>query len=433
MVTFPSLAIQQLKVLFHSSLYANSIYLIAASVVNTAFGFFFWTTAARLYRPQEVGLSAAAISAISLLAVLSGLGLDAAVVRFLPRAPDPRGIVNSSLAIGGVAALVSCVAFVTGLGLWSPALLPLRQSVAFVGSLIVSAVCTTLSGLCGGVFLARKQAGFIVAQSTIFGATKVLAALVLATVGGAAALVSAWALGTAVAATSAIVLLLPRVQAGAARDRPPFRRETLRDMRRFAFANYVVTVLGTAPAYLLPLLIVNLVGAEANAYYYVASSISGLLAMIPTAAALSLFAHGSHDARLVTAQAFESLRLALWLLVPALGMVWLFGGKLLLLFGRAYSEEGTRLLWVLALATVPMTVNILFFNVRRVQQRMRDVVVGMAWILCVTVGLSVLLLPRAGLIGVGATWFMAQASVALVLLLRYARPRKWGTLHGSSS
>src|SRR3990170_9161223 len=161
MVALPSLAIRQLKVLFHSSLYANSIYLIAASVVNTAFGFFFWTTAARLYRLQEVGLSAAAVSAISLLVVLSGLGLDAVVVRFLPHAADPRRIVNFSLMTGGMAAFVSCLVFLAGLGFWSPALAPLRQSPAFMASLIVSAVCSTLSGLCGGVFLAGKRAGLV--------------------------------------------------------------------------------------------------------------------------------------------------------------------------------------------------------------------------------------------------------------------------------
>lgn len=42
------------------------------------------------------------------------------------------------------------------------------------------------------------------------------------------------------------------------------------------------------------------------------------------------------------------------------------------------------------------------------------------WILIVTLGLSVLLLSRLGLLGVGVAWFLAQASVAALLLGRFA-------------
>ncbi|MDQ7839593.1 MAG: hypothetical protein RDU83_01040 [bacterium] len=43
-----------------------------------------------------------------------------------------------------------------------------------------------------------------------------------------------------------------------------------------------------------------------------------------------------------------------------------------------------------------MTVNFLFFSVRRVQQRMAGVVASTAWILAVTMGLGALLLRRQG-------------------------------------
>jgi len=48
------------------------------------------------------------------------------------------------------------------------------------------------------------------------------------------------------------------------------------------------------------------------------------------------------------------------------------------------------------------------------------VVASPAWILVATLGLSVVLLPRVGLVGVGAAWLAAQASVATVLVARYA-------------
>jgi O-antigen/teichoic acid export membrane protein len=191
-------------------------------------------------------------------------------------------------------------------------------------------------------------------------------------------------------------------------------------MRHFASTNYISAVLWSAPASLLPILVTNVAGAEANAFFYVAMSVGGLLAIVPTAVSMALFAHGSHDETDLHHRAFESARFSLVLLVPAIVGIFLVGGKVLLIFGRAYSDAGTRLLWVLALSTLPLTVNYLFFSVRRVQQRMAGVIAGTVWVLIVTLGLSVVLLPAVGLLGAGIAWFVAQTSLALVILARFA-------------
>jgi O-antigen/teichoic acid export membrane protein len=138
--------------------------------------------------------------------------------------------------------------------------------------------------------------------------------------------------------------------------------------------------------------------------------------MIPTAISMSLFAHASHDATDLNQKSVEAAKVSLALLVPALVIVLLIGDKVLLIFGRAYAQQGTRLLWVLAATTLPLTVNFLYFSVRRVQRRMAGVVAGAAWVLIVTLGLTTYLLPRVGLFGAGVAWLVAQASLALVLV-----------------
>lgn len=160
-------------------------------------------------------------------------------------------------------------------------------------------------------------------------------------------------------------------------------------------------MLWSAPAFLLPLLVATLAGAEAAAYFYIATAVGGLVAMIPWAVSASLFAHGSHDEGQLVRYALESGRAILLLLVPAVAVLILLGDRVLLLFGGAYSSEGTRLLQILALSTLPLAVNFLFFGVRRVQRRMTAVVLCTAWILLVTLGLSAVLLPRVGLAAAG--------------------------------
>lgn len=418
------LGLIRIRPVWRTSLYTSSFYLMAANVTNAAFGFLFWTLAARLYPAQEVGLAAATVSAVGLLAILAVLGLDYAVVRFLPRATDAQGLINSSLTIGTAVPLALSLVFIVGLSLWSPALLPLRQSPVFVVGLTVAAVCATVSALLGGVFLARKRAELVLAQAAVFNIIRVLFAVILVAVPHALGLIGAWALGLLAAAAGGLAFFLPRVEEGRYRFRLTVRREVINDMTHFAFTNYVAAVLWSAPVFLMPLLVVNVAGPEANAYFYVASNVSGLLAMIPVATALSLFAHGSHDEARLVRYALDSARFILLLLIPAVAAVFLFGGKVLLLFGSAYSEEGTRLLWLLAASTLPMTVNFLFFSVRRVQQQMAGVVASTAWILAVTMGLGALLLPTMGLLGAGVAWFAAQSSVALVLLTRLALDRR---------
>jgi O-antigen/teichoic acid export membrane protein len=394
--------------------------LIGANAANAAFGFLFWTAAARLFRPEDVGLAAAAVAAVGLLAMLSGLGLDYALIRFLPSASRPQEIINSCLTIGSIVALFVAAVFMSGLGFWSPAMMPVRTNPVYAVSLVVAAIATTVVGFMTAVYLSRKNARLVFGQSLVFGTGKVVAVIIFAVAGaGAASLLGAWVVGLVTAVSVGLVLFLPRGETDGFRFRPVVVREVLNDMTHFASANYVSAVLWSAPASLLPILITNAAGAEANAYYYVASSVSGLLAMVPIAASMSLFAHGSRDATGLIRSAFQSARFSLVLLVPAIVGIFLIGGKVLLIFGQAYSNAGTKLLWILALSTLPLAVNYLYFSVRRVQQRMAGVVAGAVWVLVVTLGLTVILLPRVGLPGAGIAWFAAQASLAAVILGRF--------------
>ena len=75
---------ESLKGLYGVSLYRNAVYLMINSGVFAITGFFFWMAAARLYPTEAVGLASAAIVASGLLALLSTLGLDCGLIRFLP-------------------------------------------------------------------------------------------------------------------------------------------------------------------------------------------------------------------------------------------------------------------------------------------------------------------------------------------------------------
>jgi O-antigen/teichoic acid export membrane protein len=417
---------RQIKAFVGSTLYASSMYLISANVVNAGFGFLFWTAAARLYRANEVGLAAGAVSGMSLLAMISVLGMDYAMIRFLPHEGNSTRIINTGLTIGLSTALVMSGVFLVGAGVWTPSLQPIRQDAFAAASFIAGASFMAIITLLNAVFLAKMRPEFILAQSVVFGTTKVLLVVLVVASSGLTMVLAAWAVGTTASIAFGLFWFLRLADGHGYQLKPNVQWSAVRRMTRFAATNYLSAVLTSAPLYVMPLLVLSVLGPEANAYFYIASTISGLLAMVPIAVSMTLFAHGSQDNRLTAAQVIRGVRFSLGLLLPAIAAVFLLGGRILLLFGRVYSETATQLLWLLSLATLPMTLNVAYFSVRRVQHRMVDVVLGSGWILIVTLGFSALLLPRIGLIGAGAVWLAAQSSVAATVVLRYA----WYWSHG---
>src|SRR3989304_803717 len=102
----------------------NAMYLIATEAVGAVLGLAFWSVAARLFPDDTtLGLAAVLTPGAPLVAILSTLGFNVSLVRFLPEpsAPVVR-LVNSSVTIGSAVAVVLAVAFGLGGGRGHPAL-----------------------------------------------------------------------------------------------------------------------------------------------------------------------------------------------------------------------------------------------------------------------------------------------------------------------
>ena len=83
----------------------------------------------------------------------------------------------------------------------------------------------------------------------------------------------------------------------------------------------------------LPIIVVNLLGAEQNAYFYIAWTIATALSAIPIGIALSLFAEGSHFKDKLRGNTVKALKFTFLLLIPAVILLVLVGKWLLLAFG----------------------------------------------------------------------------------------------------
>ena len=111
------------------------------------------------------------------------------------------------------------------------------------------------------------------------------------------------------------------------------------------------------PDLIVPLIVLDRLGAPAAAYYYVAFSVVTLLYSAAYAAEQTFLAEGSQAAALPGGLLRRSWRVLLALCLPACAAFILAGHWLLLAFGAGYGRHSTGPLIVLALAGPALAAN----------------------------------------------------------------------------
>ena len=187
-------------------------------------------------------------------------------------------------------------------------------------------------------------------------------------------------------------------------------------MWQYSGGNYLANLLSVSPALILPLMVVNLLGPEQNAYFYIAWMIASLLSAIPSAVSQSLFAEGSHFEDRLRENVMKSLKFTFLLLVPAVIVLILVGKWLLLAFGSSYSLNGLRLLWILSLSSLPSAINHIYSGILRVKSKLKELMVIWGFIALSVLLASYLIIPASGIVSIGYAWLGAQAIVAIYIL-----------------
>jgi O-antigen/teichoic acid export membrane protein len=140
---------------------------------------------------------------------------------------------------------------------------------------------------------------------------------------------------------------------------------------RFALPNHIVTIIGTIPAMMLPLIAIHWLGAVINGYFALVWTISSIIRSVLTAASVSLLAEGSRDHSLVASRLLRSTAfLFLIAAVTAFPMV-VVPRWLLIPFGTEYAEADAAVLPLFALSTLPAVLFTVFVARERIRLRLR--------------------------------------------------------------
>ena len=390
---------------------------MGGTAISAVLGFAFMVVVARFYSVADVGLAGALVAAMGLVAAFSNLGLPVGAIRFLPLVEDKQALINScSVAVGACSILasgifISSIPYVSALMNWSEDLTFIRQDAVLVIGFILFAFFTVLLRLQQNVFIGSRRAEFSSAAQVGTATLKIPLVIVLVSL-GAFGIFSSWGVATAVMFVAGI-FFLRKVLPGY-RPSFTFKRKIINQMFRFSFVNYVSELMGNAPMYILPLMVLGTLGAEQNAYYYIAYGAVGALGIIPAAFIQSLFAEGSTEPKAIRSTSIRAMKLMALIMVPALLVVFFVGDKILLAFGAQYSENSFVLLWILSIALIPHAINEIYMTICMVRFKLRSILfVNLARAVLIPL-LTYLLMAKFGLLGVGWGYLAAVGGISLV-------------------
>jgi O-antigen/teichoic acid export membrane protein/thymidylate kinase len=405
-------------------LYGGAYALIVSSSATSVLGIAYWTLAARLCGAAEVGVNAAAISAMVFLSYLAQLNLAGALTRFVPTA----GRTTSRLVIAayGIAAIVSGTAgivFVLGIGIWAPNVRPVVGNAVLSAWFVFAVMAWSLFALQDAVLTGLRRTVWVPIENTIYALGKILLLVAIARSAADVGLFVSWTIPAAIAILPVNWLIFRRFigpHAERSGDRPP--EATPRLIARYLSGDYLGSLSMAAATGLLPLIILSTVGARGSAYFYMAWTIAYSMQLISVNSALSLTVEGA--AR--QSDVVHSVRRILWLLVRiqvplVLGIV-VFAPLILQLFGQAYADEASTLLRLFALGVLPHAINSVFLSLARIRREIRWLFTVQATQALLLVVLSLLFLQPMGITGVGVAFLIAQSLVAAVLIVTRLRP-----------
>jgi O-antigen/teichoic acid export membrane protein len=409
------------------SLLRNALFMMANTGVSAGVGYVFWLLTAHLYSAPVVGLTAAVISAGTIIVLLSSAGVSGAFIQSLPEQSTKTGW--SATFWAGMAAVTFftvalCAIALVVLPLWSSNLIVLRSmdygAVFAVGTLALAAGSTL-----DYVYVAERRAGDMFSRNTALGAVKViLIGLVgLSVRPDAVHLLGAWGASSLFGLCLGAALLV-RYRRVARPPKPSVLVQTALRLRGRITGNQVIAIAGSLLPYVLPVLVTVRLSPADNAYFYTAWTLAGVVLVVSSSVSMSLFAEGVHRPDEVNAMARSALKIIGAILVPGVITVFAVGATLLSTFGQAYADHAIGLLRLTVLATIPDAVICVYTSILRAQGRLTTV--GLLY-LGISVGTCVMswfLMPVLGIIAVG--WaFVAMKLCGCVYVVVDMHRHRW--------
>jgi phenylacetate-CoA ligase len=399
-------------------LYRNGYALMVSTAATSGLGAIYWVIAARAYQPELVGQYSAAVAAMLFLAGAAGLFLDGAMVRFIPRAGTAtQRLIGLSYLISALAAVLAAGLFLLGIKLWAPALAFLTGDPWLFSGFIAGTVIIVIFSEQDGALTGLRQATWVPLENSIYAVLKIAMLIALAWLIPQYGILASWII-PAIPLIAAVNLLIFSRLAPAHVQKTLGSSEPLvvRQISRYTAANYFSYLFANAGLLIPPIMVLQIAGARASAYFYLPWIIASSLRLFATNMSNSLVVEGAINQEKTLDYFNKALVNMVRLLLPIVAILFFFTPLILSIFGKEYSSQGLALLRWLLLGAFPGAMVSLFSGLLRVKNQVGRIVIiqaGMTFLLLLQI---YFLLPRYGITAVGWAWLATHSVTALVIL-----------------
>ncbi len=417
--SFQSINYQRIVAHLRTPLYRNGYALILSTGITSALGLLYWAVAAKFYSTENVGLNSAVISIMIFLSGISQINLQETMVRYIPMAGTTtrRFVIYAYLIVLGISAIVGVI-FCLGIQIWSPSLSLITTSPALAIWFVAAIMMWGIFVIEDSVLVGLRQALWIPAENAVFSVAKIVLLIGLAVILPQTGIFISWTLGVLLVIIPINILLfrrlIPAHQIATADQTTPL---PVRQISKFVAGNYVAALLANMASTLLPLIITQVNGAEANAHFYLAWTIASALQIMTANMATSLTVEATLDKANINDYQRRAMIGIIRLVFPV-GILMFIAAPLILQFvGPSYIAEGVPLLRLLALAAIPNVYNAVFISLSRTRNNIAGIVAVYGANAFMVLGFSHLFLPTHGIVGVGEAWVISQTVIALTLFI----------------
>jgi O-antigen/teichoic acid export membrane protein len=404
--------------------------MVSGRVAAMGLGFIFWLMAAHAAPQSDVGFAAAVVSAMMLCTQFAQLGVGSAFISLLPseRRP-PAHLLDIALTVTVVGSALVATAFLLVARAWLPELGRVSAAPTWTAAFLVMCIFGTIGILLDQVNVGLGRGVQVVIRTAAFGAITLLPLAVMLAVGApmnAMQLTASWVAAGAVATVLGILQLRKAVpvepvstdepQRAARRSyryRPRWERALGGRMMTVGLANHLLTLCERAPGLILPIVVTELLSAEATAVWYVVWMCAWVVFTAPISVGIAQFAEASRRPQAAAAATRTALRTSLLYAGAGAVLVAALANPVLHLLGPQYADSGVTPLRLLLLGVLPLAVVSAYYAQCRASGRLAEAI-GVAAV----AGVGAVALPalaggtQYGLAGMALAWVAIQTVAA---------------------
>jgi O-antigen/teichoic acid export membrane protein len=397
--------------------------IMASQGITAALGYGFWLVVSRRADVAAIGLSSSVLSAVAAAALLSSIGIAVSALQEVrPRSTSHTGRgPHAHIRISLLSTLTVSVVAGPFLVLCSPVIMPpLWHASTGLKLMVVAAVMVSAIGsLIDYCAIALRRSPIMLARNVAAAGGRLLLVLLWPGRPGAEAVFFCWLLPATLSLITPVYSTHRGVLQMLRRRRHSRRHDVeaaLRSRTRLWWGNHLTSVGGAAGTLILPVVVVDRLGATSAGLFYPSWMLGGIFFMISPAIA-NAFLAGSNVGRVGLRAPVIFCGKATAALLAAPMLVCLLAPRLVLgVLGPAYAASAKSLLMVLAVSALPDAISNIGVAVLRLRGRFARSAAVNGGITVVTLLLAWPLLARYGIVGGGLAWLCAQSIGAIAVI-----------------